>query len=216
MSRGIGPANQAGVKAFVHRFVPAREPGAGRTLLMLHGTGGDENDLLPLAQMLDPQAAVLSPRGQVLERGMPRFFRRLAEGIYDVEDLVTRAHGLADFIGDAAREYGFDPATTVAVGFSNGANIATAVLLLRPEALRQAILLHPMMPVDLESTANLAGTRALVGGGRLDPVARPEDTQHVVDLLASRGADVTLHWEPAGHTLTQGEILTARAWLARG
>ncbi len=163
--------------------------------------------------MLDPEAAVLSPRGQVLERDMPRFFRRLAEGVYDVEDLVTRAHGLADFVRDAASQYGFDPGKVVAAGFSNGANIAAATLLLRPEAMHSAILLHPMMPVDLDATGSLAGVRVFVAGGRFDPVARPEDTERVVQLLESRGAEVTTHWEPAGHSLTQGEIVAARTWL---
>lgn len=163
--------------------------------------------------MLDPDAAVLSPRGQVLEREMPRFFRRLAEGVYDVEDLVARAHGLADFIADAAKQYGFDPGKVVVAGFSNGANIATAVLLLRPESFHSAILLHPMMPVDLQANGSLNPVRVFVAGGRFDPVARPEDTERVVQLLASRGADVTTHWEPAGHSLTQGEILAARTWL---
>jgi predicted esterase len=201
---------------FVHRFEPARAPGSGRTILLLHGTGGDENDLLPLARMLDPVAAVLSPRGQVMERDMPRFFRRLAEGVYDVEDLVARAHGLADFVGAAATRYGFDPDRVIAAGFSNGANIATATLLLRPQALHAAILLHPMMPVDLEATGSLANVRVFIAGGRFDPVARPEDTERVAMLLESRGAQVTTHWEPAGHSLTQGEIVAARDWLKHG
>src|SRR6187397_432273 len=133
---------------FEHRFVPARPDGAGRPpLLLLHGTGGDESDLLPLGEALAPGAAVLSPRGNVLENGMPRFFRRLAEGVFDEEDVIRRAHELADFVGAAAARHGFDPKRVIAVGYSNGANIAAAILLLRPGALAGAVLFRAMVPL---------------------------------------------------------------------
>src|ERR671920_1283811 len=142
---------------FVHRFDPAKEPGAP-TLLLLHGTGGDENDLLPLGRMLDERAALLSPRGKVLENGMPRFFRRLAMGVFDQEDLVNRTHELAEFVTASASEYGFDPGRVFAVGFSNGANIAASLLLLHPSLLAGAVLLRPMVPFEPDTPPGLSGT----------------------------------------------------------
>jgi phospholipase/carboxylesterase/glyoxalase family protein len=132
---------------FVHRFIPARERERGLTLLLLHGTGGDETDLLPLGEALAPGAALLSPRGKVRENGMPRFFRRVSEGVFDLEDLRFRTHELADFVAEAAAAYGFDPTRVVAVGYSNGANIAASIVLLRPQTFAGAILFRPMVPL---------------------------------------------------------------------
>jgi predicted esterase len=198
--------------SFVHQYVPGSVSGAP-TLLLLHGTGGNEGDMLPLAQHLMPEASVLSPRGKVLERGMPRFFRRLAEGVFDLDDLRVRAHELADFVGAAAAEYHFDPTRVVAVGFSNGANIASAVLLLRPDVLAGAVLFRAMVPLVPETQPSLPSTPVLISNGRNDPLVSAAESERLAAMLRAAGADVTLTWQPAGHNLTQGDISTARAWL---
>ena len=197
---------------FTHVFKPGT---TGTTLLVLHGTGGDEHDLLPLAEMLLPGASVLSPRGQVLERGMPRFFRRLAEGVFDEADLRERAGDLSRFVAAAASRYGFDPQAVVAVGFSNGANIASGTMLLHPETLSAAVLIRAMVPLVPDPLPPLAGKHVLVSNGRADPTVAPAETERLVGLLRSSGADVTLEWQPGGHQLTQADVLTARAWLER-
>lgn len=201
---------------FIHRFVPGSGSGqaADLTLLLLHGTGSDENDLLPLGRRLAPGAALLSPRGKVLEHGMPRFFRRLAEGVFDQEDLVRRADELAQFVAQAANVYGFDPARVVAAGFSNGANIAAALLLLHPGTLAAAALLHPMVPLQPERAPDLSGVAVFAGAGRQDPLVRPAETERLVHLLQGYGADVTLSWQPGGHTLGPAEVEAARQWFA--
>ena len=147
---------------FIHRFIPATQPGKP-PLLLLHGTGGNENDLLPLGAQLSPGAALLSPRGKVLENGMPRFFRRLAEGVFDLADLKVRTAELTDFIAAARKAYGLD--APVAVGFSNGANIAASLLLTRPQALRGAVLLRAMLPFEPEPLPDLAGKPVLLLSG---------------------------------------------------
>jgi predicted esterase len=197
---------------FIHKFVPAERPDAP-TILLLHGTGGDETDLLQVGHALDPHAALLSPRGKVLERGMPRFFRRLAEGVFDLEDLRHRTEELADFVTAAASRYGFDPSNVVAAGFSNGANIAASLLLLRPGALRGAVLFHPMVPLEPETPPDLHGVPVFIGAGRLDSLSPPEETERLVALLHRFGADVAVHWIDGGHTLTSGEVASAAAWL---
>jgi predicted esterase len=182
---------------FHHVYAPG-EP----TLLVLHGTGGDENDLVPLARTIDPSGGVLSPRGKVLERGMPRFFRRLAEGVFDVEDLKFRTSELADFISGAARHYAFDPRRVIAAGFSNGANIAASLLLLRPGVLRAAMLFSPMVPMDVEPLPDLTGVPVFIGAGRADPMVDSANTQRLVAMLTKTGASVTVRWKPGGHELT--------------
>ena len=196
---------------FPHVFKPAQTPGAP-TLLLLHGTGGDEHDMLPLGG-LAPGAALLSPRGKVLEHGMPRFFRRLAEGVFDVEDLKFRAHELADFIGAAAARYGFDPARVIALGYSNGANIASAIMLLRPGVLRRGVLLRAMVPLEPEPLPSIDGTRVLISNGRMDPIVSPDETERLAKLLQRAGADVEVHWQPAGHQLMPGDFAVAKTWL---
>jgi predicted esterase len=198
---------------FAHVYKPAAQPGAP-TLLLLHGTGGDEHDLLPLGGLL-PGANLLSPRGQVLERGMPRFFRRQAEGVFDVEDVKRRAGDLADFIAAAAAHYGFDAARVYALGFSNGANIASAVMLARPGVLKGGVLLRAMVPFEPEGTAPdaLRGTRVLVSNGEQDPIVSAEETDRLARLLQRFGADVEVHWQPAGHQLMPGDFAAAKAWL---
>jgi phospholipase/carboxylesterase len=195
---------------FVHEFVPGSSK---RTLLLLHGTGGNEHDLIPLGREIDPAAAILSPRGKVLENGMPRFFRRLAEGIFDEEDLKRRTHELADFVGAAAQHYKLAADKIVAVGYSNGANIAASLLLLRPETLRAAILFRAMVPLVPEELPDLSSARVWIGAGNQDPIIPTSETQRLVDLLRGAGADVTIRFVNAGHGLTNNEIEIARDWL---
>jgi predicted esterase len=197
---------------FVHRYEPPPPGGSGETLLLLHGTGGNENDLLPIGRAVAPGAGLLAPRGRVLEHGMARFFRRLAEGVFDLADLRARSHELADFVAHEAKRYAFDPARVVAVGFSNGANIAGAVMLLRPETLAGAILLRPMVPLTPERPPSLAGRRVLVAAGRSDPVVPASQSEALAALLGSAGAEVTLHWSPGGHTLDRSDLAAAAEW----
>ena len=201
--------------SFVHHYQPGTRPGAP-TLLALHGTGGNEQDLLPLAPELMPGAGVLSPRGKVLERGMPRFFRRLSEGVFDIEDLRFRTVELADFVAEAAAHYGFDAGRITAVGFSNGANIAGSLVLLRPGVLQSAVLFRAMVPLVPEPLPVLPRTRVLVSNGRADPLVSEEETGRLVSLMKAAGADVTLTWHDAGHHLVQDDLARAREWLGSG
>jgi phospholipase/carboxylesterase len=198
--------------AFIHRFVPATAPGRA-PLLLLHGTGGDETDLLPLGQMVAPGAALLSPRGKVLENGMPRFFRRLAEGVFDEEDVVRRAHELADFVAEAQQDKAL-PAP-VAVGFSNGANIAAAMMLLRPESLAGAVLIRAMVPLASPPVADLAGKPVLILSGAMDPIVPEENASRLAALLSEAGARVQHEVLPAGHGLSQADVSLIRTWFAR-
>jgi len=195
---------------FIHEFVPGA---SNRTLLLLHGTGGNERDLIPLGRELDPRAALLSPRGKILENGMPRFFRRLAEGVFDLEDLKIRTNELADFVAAAAQHYGFDEDNVIAVGYSNGANIAASMLLLRPEILRGAVLFRAMVPLVPENLPDLSSLQVWIGAGNGDPIIPTSETQRLVELLRSAGADVTLRFFNAGHGLTDSEVETAGRWL---
>jgi predicted esterase len=197
---------------FIHEFVPGS---SNRTLLLLHGTGGNERDLIALGRELDPSAALLSPRGKVLENGMPRFFRRLAEGVFDVEDLKYRTNELADFVAAAAENYGFSRDSLIAVGYSNGANIAAAMLLLRPEVLSTAILFRAMVPLVPENLPDLSLVHVWIGSGSEDPIIPTSEAQRLVELLRSAGAQVTIHLAKAGHGLTNGDVITARNWLSR-
>jgi phospholipase/carboxylesterase len=198
---------------FVHRFVPGTRPGAAPVVL-LHGTGGNENDLLPLGQALAPGAPLLSPRGQVLENGMPRFFRRHAEGVFDLDDLRRRAGELSRFIAAARARYDLGDAPPVAVGFSNGANIAAAILLLHPGTLSGGLLLRAMVPLVPHPLPELHDVRVLIAAGHHDPIASPEQTQALADLLTRAGADVTLHWSHAGHNLTPDDLQAGARWMA--
>jgi predicted esterase len=195
---------------FIHEFVPGR---SSRTLLLLHGTGGNERDLIPLGREIDPNAALLSPRGKVLENGMPRFFRRLAEGVFDLEDLKHRANELADFVAAAAQHYGFASDNVVAAGYSNGANIAASILLLRPEILSAAILFRAMVPLIPETQPNLSSVRVWIGAGTDDPIIPTSGTRQLAELLRKAGADVTIRHFPAGHELTAADVEGAREWL---
>jgi phospholipase/carboxylesterase len=194
--------------SFTHRFEPATAPGRA-PLLLLHGTGGDENDLLPLGRAVAPGAALLSPRGKVLEHGMPRFFRRLAEGVFDEADVVKQANALADFVSEAREAYGL--AAPVAVGFSNGANIAAAVLLLRPEALAGAVLIRAMVPLAKAPKPDLAGKPVLILSGSSDPIIPAENAGRLARQLTEAGAVVAHETLPTGHGLTQADVtLTVR------
>lgn len=183
-----------------------------RTLLLLHGTGGNEVDLLPLGPMLDPYAALLSPRGDVLENGMPRFFRRIREGVFDEEDVKVRAKALAEFVAEARAEYRLGQVT--AAGFSNGANIASAVMLLHPATLAGGVLLAPMVPIEPDPLPDLAGTPVFLGAGRNDPLVSVAEAERLAALLTRAGADVTLHWHPGGHAIDRGVVTAAHGWLA--
>jgi phospholipase/carboxylesterase len=196
---------------FIHEFVPGA---SSRTLLLLHGTGGNERDLISLGHELDPNAALLSPRGKVLENGMPRFFRRLAEGVFDLEDLKNRTNELADFVAAAAQHYRFAVDKVVAIGYSNGANIAASLLLLRPEVLSAAILFRAMVPLIPERQPNLSRVRVWIGAGTNDPIIPTSETKHLAELLHSAGADVTIRFFEASHNLTSYDLEAARDWLS--
>ena len=216
---------------FIHSFIPpkyeesaantakitsrrATQGKAFTTFLLLHGTGGNEQDLIPLAYELDKRAAILSPRGKVLENGItPRFFRRLAEGVFDLEDLKFRTNELADFIIDASKTYHFDLQHVIAVGYSNGANIAASMLLLRPEILSSAILFRAMVPLVPERLPNLTNKHIFMSSGLYDPIASRQEAENLFGLFKNAGANVSLSWQKSGHELTMDEIQKAREWL---
>jgi phospholipase/carboxylesterase len=208
---------------FIHRFVPGgsdrqsgrhRPPGSDRTLLLLHGTGGNEDDLLELGRAIDPQAALLSPRGQVLENGAPRFFRRLAEGVFDEADVIQRAYDLANFVSSASKKYGIKPDELVAVGYSNGANIAAAMMLLGVPHFRKAVLFRAMVPLSkIKPPPDLSGLRVLISAGQFDPIARPPIAEALAGLLRDDGAEVTLQLRESGHELTSDDVTSAQEWL---
>jgi phospholipase/carboxylesterase len=195
----------------IHRLAPGNRREAA-PLLLLHGTGGDENDLLPLGQAVAPGATLLSVRGQVLEHGMPRFFRRLAEGVFDEDDVRLRANELADFVAEARKRY--DLAAPIALGYSNGANIAAALLLLRPEALAGALLLRAMVPLSKAPAADLSGKSVLIVSGQSDPIIPPSNAAALAAMLVKAGADVQQKVLPVGHQLSQADLTVAKAWLA--
>jgi phospholipase/carboxylesterase len=196
--------------SFIHRLEPGTEPGRP-PLLLLHGTGGDEGDLLPLGRAIGPGSALLSPRGKVLENGMPRFFRRLAEGVFDEEDVRRRAAELAGFIAEARETYRLP--RPVAVGFSNGANIAAALLLLRPEALAGAALLRAMVPLSDPPPVDLTGRPVLLLSGAADPIVPAENATRLATMLGKAGADVRHRTLPVGHGLSQADVTITKAWL---
>ena len=202
---------------FTHVF----EPGSSDwTVLLLHGTGGDEHDLVGLGRQLAPEAALLSPRGQVLEQGMPRFFRRLAVGQLDIPDLLARTEQLAAFVAAATTRYARDPDKVLAIGLSNGANIAASVLLSETEpahpTLRAAGLLRPMLPYEPDRTPALDAVQVLIESGERDPYSSADQVARLTELLRAGGATVTATVEPgAGHGLTQDDLRRLAAWVAQ-
>ncbi|MDQ3903347.1 MAG: alpha/beta hydrolase [Thermoproteota archaeon] len=214
---------------FIHRFMSLKnlpdsekakqgeiEGKTFTTFLLLHGTGGNEEDLIPLAYELDKKAAILSPRGKVLENGVaPRFFRRLAEGVFDLEDLKFRTNELADFVIDASKTYNFDLQHIIAVGYSNGANIAASMLLLRPEILSSAILFRAMVPLVPQTLPDLTNKHILMSSGLMDPIVSLDETDRLFGLFKKAGANISLSWQESGHELTMEEVRKAKEWLLR-
>ena len=200
---------------FFHAFVPPSSESNGATLLLLHGTGGDENDLMPLGHELWPGAALLGVRGKVLENGMPRFFRRFAEGVFDVEDLKFRTEELAQFIDAAAERYGFSRKKLIVVGYSNGANIGASLILLHPHYLAAAVLFRAMVPFVPELIRDFSHLSVFIGAGRLDPIVPSGQVEELGGLFESGGADVTISWRQGGHELAKDDILAAKTWLSK-
>jgi predicted esterase len=196
---------------FQHLWVPPQQPGLP-TVLLLHGTGGDENDLLPLGATLMPGAGMLAPRGKVLEGDMPRYFRRLAMGVFDLDDLRLRTHELVEFVAAASDAYSFDRDRVLAIGYSNGANIVVSVLVSYPGVLMGAVLLHALLPFQPEEQPHLPGVPVFLSGGQRDALIPPSETERLADVLRGAGADLSLYWAPGGHELTQPEVEAARRW----
>jgi predicted esterase len=199
---------------FIHHFVPGGEEGDGVCLLLLHGTGGDESSLIPLARTIAQGAAILSPRGRVLENGMPRFFRRLAEGVFDQDDLRLQTVAMARFIESASQKYSIRQDRIIAVGYSNGANIASSVILSRPDVLRAAVLFRPMAPFVPQSSPDLSEVKVLLASGRRDPIVSQAETGRLVKILETAGAHVTINWYRGGHELSQDDVDPAASWVS--
>lgn len=197
-----------------HIFNKGQDP-TKPTLLLLHGTGGNELDLLPLAGRIDDEASVLSVRGNVLENGMPRFFRRLAEGVFDIEDLIFRTKELHEFLDEAAEKYDFDRNNVIAIGYSNGANIAASLLFHYQNALKGAILHHPMVPRKGIELPDLSGKSVFIAAGTNDPICSPMESAELQSLLENANANVELHWENRGHQLTMQEVEAAAIWYRK-
>jgi predicted esterase len=196
---------------FIHRFEPGRKDAP--VLLLLHGTGADENDLLPLGRTILPGASLLSPRGKVLEQGMPRFFRRLALGVFDEEDLKIRTHELAAFVRESAGKYGFTLDRVIALGYSNGANIAASLLLLEPDVLSSAILLRATLPLRVESLPDLTGKRVLLSEAHTDMYVPRDKALELESSLRTAGAQVKTLWIAPTHALEQAEIEPIQTWV---
>ena len=199
---------------FIHRFLPAEDSANGETLVVLHGTGGDENDLIGIGQAIAPGAAILSPRGNVLENGAPRFFRRLAEGVFDPKEVRSRAEELARFIRAAVITYRLDPSRVFALGYSNGANVASTVMFVEPGILQGAILFRPMLVYEPTEKKDLSGSAVFISAGRMDPIVPTVSIERLVELFELAHAEVTLKWQLVGHNLVPSEVSEAANWLA--
>jgi predicted esterase len=199
---------------FTHRFVPAEDKTSAETLVVLHGTGGDENDLIGIGQAVAPGAAILSPRGNVLENGAPRFFKRLAEGVFDREEVRSRAEELSRFIRAAISKYGFNPERVFALGYSNGANVASTVMFIEPGLFRGAIMFRPMVVFEPDEHPDLSGAGIFISAGRLDPIVPTKSVERLAELFEASRAEVTLKWQQAGHNLLPSEARDAADWLA--
>jgi phospholipase/carboxylesterase len=202
---------------FIHRFIPtnSKSKQTDLTILLLHGTGGNEEDLIPFGKELASNASILSVRGKVLENGMPRFFRRIKEGVFDLEDLNLRTNELADFILNSSSIYEYDLERIIAVGFSNGANIGASLLLRRPEILTGAILFRSMVPFIRKVLPDLSKKHILLSEGLHDPIISRGEAEKLLRLLTSTHSDATLEWQDSGHNLVQQDIVASRRWLER-
>lgn len=211
---------------FVHTYIPSSGSSMPKknlfdnkskelTLLLLHGTGGNEDDLIPLGQTLSQYASLLSPRGKILENGMPRFFKRLAEGVFDINDLKFRTLELSRFVKDASSVYSFDINKTIAVGFSNGANIAASLLLSNPDTIKGAILFRAMIPFMPNNLPDLSEKKILLSSGLRDPIVSRDEVEGLLELLQKSGATVTLKWQQSGHDLTEKDLMDAKEWLSK-
>jgi phospholipase/carboxylesterase len=200
---------------FIHRFIPPHSNAneSKQTLLLLHGTGGTEDDLIPLGNELAPNAYILSVRGRVLENGMPRFFRRLEEGVFDLEDLKMRTDELAEFLTKSSSKYMFDEKRIIAVGYSNGANIAASLLLRRPESLAGAILFRAMVPYSPTVMPDLSNKSIILLEGLYDPIVSRTEAQRLLEIFTNAQSNVTLKWQDSGHNLTNEDIIAAKKWL---
>jgi predicted esterase len=199
---------------FIHRFVPAEDTTSAETLIVLHGTGGDENDLIGIGQAIAPGAAILSPRGNVLEKGAPRFFKRLAEGMFDPKEVRSRAEELARFIRAAISRYALDPGRIFALGYSNGANIASTVMFIEPVLLQGTILFRPMLVFEPGDRPDLTDAAVFISAGRMDPIVPTRSVERLAELFEASHADVTVKWQLAGHNLVPSEVREAADWLA--
>jgi len=202
---------------FIHRFIPPHSNAneSKQTLLLLHGTGGTEDDLIPLGNQLAPNASILSVRGRVLENGMPRFFRRLEEGVFDLEDLKMRTDELAEFLTKSSSKYMFDEKRIIAVGYSNGANIAASLLLRRPESLAGAILFRAMVPYSPTVMPDLSNKSIILLEGLYDSIVSRTEAQRLLEIFTNAQSNVTLKWQDSGHNLTNEDIFAAKKWLER-
>jgi phospholipase/carboxylesterase len=199
---------------FIHRFVPAENSVSGETLIVLHGTGGNENDLVGIGQAIAPGAVIVSPRGKVLENGAPRFFKRLAEGVFDPKEVRSRAEELARFIHAAIAKYDLDASRIYALGYSNGANIASTVMFIEPRLLQGAVLFRPMLVYEPAERGDLSGASVFISAGRMDPIVPVTSVERLAELFESSHAEVTLKWQLAGHNLVPSEVREAADWLA--
>jgi phospholipase/carboxylesterase len=199
---------------FVHRFVPPEGSASGDTLIVLHGTGGNESDLIGIGQAVAPGAAILSPRGNVLENGAPRFFKRLAEGVFDPKEVRSRGEELTRFIRAAIVAYRLDASRIHALGYSNGANIASTVMFTEPGLLQSAVLLRPMLVYEPEQRSDLSGSAVFISAGRMDPIVPASSVERLVELFEASHSEVTLKWQLAGHSLVPSEVREAADWFA--
>ena len=195
-------------------FIKGTDPNKP-TLFILHGTGGTERDLVPIARFISPESSILSVRGNVLENGMPRFFKRLAEGVFDEEDLIFRTRELWDYLDEASLEYGIDRQNIVAVGYSNGANIAASMLFHYKDVLKGAVLHHPMVPIRGLKLPEMNSLPVFIGAGKNDPICSGEETEELTEILRTAGAEVHVHLEDNGHQLTQSEVEAAKVWFSQ-
>jgi phospholipase/carboxylesterase len=211
----LNEKNQLG---FIHKFIPSNikveRKGGGKsvpTFLLLHGTGGNEEDLIPVAREISSEAAILSPRGKILEDGIAaRFFRRLAEGVFDLEDLRFRTNELANFVNNASKTYGFDLQHVIALGYSNGANIASSMLLLRPEVLSAAILFRAMVPFVPNTLPDLSNKYIFMSSGLYDPIIPKQEAERLFSLFKNGGAKVSISWQNSGHELVMEDVKKAK------